>query len=69
VTDRDLKPDNVMCGLCNLHPTSGLGCILCAARRIAPGADEAIEQIEQAYLRACVEAAGDLLHDVLEGYE
>jgi hypothetical protein len=66
VTDRDIKPNK--CCLCDLHEPSGIGCILCGARLLAPGADEAIEQIEQAYLRACVEAAGDLLHDILKGY-
>jgi hypothetical protein len=67
VTHRDLKPDK--CCLCDLHEPSGIGCILCAARLIAPGADEAVEQIEQAYLRPCVEAAAGVLHDVLEGYK
>ncbi len=54
------------CALCDDHESygPGVGCILCAVRRLSPGADEPIEQIEGAWLRALADAAEARLEEV-----
>lgn len=54
------------CPLCADHESygPGVGCILCEDRRIRPGADEPIEQIEGAWLRALADAADERLEEV-----
>lgn len=58
----------ILCTLCGEQPVDpvkspGGGCDLCAMRRLAPGADEAVEQAIGAWLKARAEAADERLRE------